>query len=275
MRSFPKMARRCAVLAACAACMGSVAEPLPAQPAPTNGAPVAPSGAATQAVASVQTPAPTNRPPETFFLETMVKGDACQQINERVRLEMRRTAEALTSVYRSERDDGSEFVAITGHPDGGLLSATKIEQDARGRETCRSRIWFEDDMVHVERIRASGRKSVRSRRLDGREVVADAGLLFRLRAFPFDDGKELDLRIAAFSQHFVPMRVKLVGRETIRVPAGEFDCYKLVGVVDLVVKQIVTTYWLSAEEPHFLVKYEGKRGLFIAPTYETSLTSMQ
>jgi hypothetical protein len=105
--------------------------------------------------------------------------------------------------------------------------------------------------------------------------VADAGLLFRLRDFPFENGAELDLQIVAFSQHSVPMRVKLVGREKIQVPAGEFDCYKLVGVVDLVVKQIVTTYWLSVEEPHFLVKYEGKRGLFIAPTYVTTLTSMQ
>jgi hypothetical protein len=262
------MARRGAAVAAWVAWLVSAAQPLPAQPA-------LPSGNGTQTVANAAVAFPTNRLPETFFLETVVKGDFCMEVHERVRLEMRRSTDAMTSIYRSERDDGSEFVAITSQPDGKLLSATKVEQDVKGRETYRSRIWFQDDAVHAERIRASGRRSVRSRPVGKREIVADAGLLFRLRDFPFENGTELDLQIVAFSQHSVPMRVKLVGREKIQVPAGEFDCYKLVGVVDLVVKQIVTTYWLSVEEPHFLVKYEGKRGLFIAPTYVTTLTSMQ
>ena len=215
--------------------------------------------------------ASTNRLPETFYYATTRKGDESRKVQELVRLELHPRDNAFVSVYRSDRDSGSELVLITTEPNGKLLSATKIEQDSKARETVRSRIWLDGDKVYVERRRSADRRSVKQRDVAGSEVVADAGLLFWLRRFPFDSGKELEILMASFSQHFVRMKVRQVGRETISVQGGTFECYRLEGIVDLLVKEIVTTYWISVEAPHFLVQYEGKRGIFIAPTFTTRL----
>jgi hypothetical protein len=131
-----------------------------------------------------------------------------------------------------------------------------------------------DGTVHTERTRASGRVSERRHDACESHVVADAGLLQYLRLFPFEESQHRDVLIASFTQHFVTMQLALEGREAVSVPAGQFDCYRLVGTIDLFVKKIRTVYWITVEDPHFLVRFEGKRGLFLSPTYVTELTSL-
>ncbi len=96
-------------------------------------------------------------------------------------------------------------------------------------------------------------------------------LPFCLRGFPFGEKKEVKLRITV---PIIPGRklwvwkmwkstVKLVGEETITVPAGTFDCYKLkVSASNWVIKRVTSRYyfWYTKEPPHRFVKFQDKDG---------------
>ena len=49
----------------------------------------------------------------------------------------------------------------------------------------------------------------------------------------------------------IPLGVKVVGEEKVKVPAGEFDCYK----VEL--SPVNQTFYLSTDAHHYLVKFEA------------------
>ena len=217
----------------------------------------------------------TNSIPTEFNYRTTRVGDKSAAIKERLRLEMRTADGVTTSIYLSQRERGTEFVVIRTTADGSLLAATKTVRNSQDHETLRAKIWEDEREIHVERMRRLNHKKVRSREITDSEPVVDAALLFWLRGFPFGTDEVQEILMVAFSQHFVTMHVRQVGQERISVPAGDFDCFKIEAVVDLIVTEIKTTFWLSRQEPHFLVKYEGRRGILIAPTYTTSLISMK
>ena len=211
---------------------------------------------------------------ERFRLVTYQRDDLGKTPRERVILETTISSNSIVTVCESRRADGREIVHVKMKPDGALLFAAKEQKNSKGETIVNSRIWPETGTLYAERLKASGKQSVRSTDIDGGDPVADVGLLYRLRSFPFNKGKSVELLIAAFSQHFVTMIVKQVGTERIRTPAGVFDCYKLRGTVDLVVLKIDTTYWVTREEPHYLVQYAGRRGILLAPVYVTTLTDI-
>jgi hypothetical protein len=68
--------------------------------------------------------------------------------------------------------------------------------------------------------------------------------------------------------------VRNAGLERVSVPAGEFDCYRLVLTVNIPVLKPKIYCWLTKAPPHFLVKQRGKRGPF-TPYYETVLTGIK
>jgi hypothetical protein len=212
---------------------------------------------------------------QRFRYRTVRVSDPEAVPQEAVTMEVRAQGAEVTTVYRSERKDSAERAVIRMCEDGNLLEGRHADIDARGRETTRSRIWVEAGTVYTERVRPSGRRSVRSRRLNGKDVVADAGLLYRLRTFPFAKASSMEFLMAAFDQYFITMRVALAGAETVCVPAGTFDCYRLEATIDLWIREFKMTYWLARRPPHFLVCYEGKRGLFLSPTYRTSLVAIE
>jgi hypothetical protein len=77
-----------------------------------------------------------------------------------------------------------------------------------------------------------------------------------------------------FSGDSITVTIHQEGTEKISVPAGEFECYRLVTVVNIPVWKPRITYWLGTKKPHLLVKHEGKRGAF-TPSYTTSLLSYE
>ena len=107
-----------------------------------------------------------------------------------------------------------------------------------------------------------------------KELAVDGSLLARLRFFPFGEGKKWDLFMVDFSGYSITVTVLQEGREKIAVPAGEFDCYRLVAVVNIPVLKPKIRYWLWTQKPNFLVKHQGKRGPF-TPSYTTSLVSFE
>jgi len=222
--------------------------------------------------AQTNVPAQTTNTIEKFRLVTYREDDPKKTPQERVILETTFSSNSIISVCESRRADGLEIAHVKMKPDGTLIFAAKEQKNSKGATVVNSRIWPESDKLHAEILRASGKQSIRSTDIDDNDPVADVGLLYRLRSFPFNQGKTVNLLVAAFSQHFVTMQLKQIGSQTIKTPAGTFSCYKLKGTVDLVVMQIDTIYWVTKAKPHYLVQYSGKRGILLAPVYVTTLT---
>jgi hypothetical protein len=62
------------------------------------------------------------------------------------------------------------------------------------------------------------------------------------------------------------------GEETVKVPAGAFDCYKLkfglklTGIAKIAAAFVPDMYiWIERAEPHRWIKFEGKEAGFTKP----------
>jgi len=77
-----------------------------------------------------------------------------------------------------------------------------------------------------------------------------------------------------FSGKAVAATARQTGIEPITVPAGEFSCYRMEVLIDTFILSPTIVCWVTTEKPHFVVKSEGKRGIF-TPKYITALSSWQ
>jgi len=110
--------------------------------------------------------------------------------------------------------------------------------------------------------------------------VTYTGAMAKLRTFPKDDSREIDLGGVAYDNeevlqlmrrlpladgykttlriftglgggNIISVETKVTGQEKVEVPAGTFDCYKgELGTVN-------QTFWYSTDAHHYLVKFEG------------------
>lgn len=111
-----------------------------------------------------------------------------------------------------------------------------------------------------------------------------------VRSIDFKPGAINDLKIW-FSSHFTPWRMNIAvsGRETVAVPAGSFDCWKVTVTPDVddilkkwswiakLLKRWIPSfyYWYSVKAPYPLIKYEGTFGpVGFSPVQVQELTGM-
>ena len=212
---------------------------------------------------------------EKFVYVTVLASDEKGEKQEDVVMELRHSETGLVNVYSSRHVNGSELVTIVTGPDGKLIEATKTEKDSKNRHVAAYRIWVENDTAHIGELKAGRTEKVSSRDMADQVLVVDAGLLASLGTFPFDANREITILMASFAGRFVTMTVRQIGTETVSVQAGRFECYKLEVSIDIVVKKIRTLFWLTKDAPHYLVQFEGRRGLFFAPVYRTRLVSRE
>lgn len=162
---------------------------------------------------------------------------------------------------RLELDEGYDFVSgvrnIT-HPSGKLKSEGSI--------------WRNQQTVYVKRVSGKKQKTQEYDLPEDKSLVVDGSLLLLLRSFPFEQNREWKLFMVDFSQNSVSGVVRQTGVETIRVKAGEFECYCMELIVHAFIFRPKITYWISKMEPHFLVKHQGKIGP-LTQTYITQLVS--
>ena len=87
------------------------------------------------------------------------------------------------------------------------------------------------------------------------------GLNYLLRGFPYDEIKYIKLKILGGRNSF-SLKVKLVGKKTVKVNDKEIDCFKLqLGLPGIWGKLFSKTYlWYSLDTPHYLVRSEGPSG---------------
>jgi len=234
----------------------------------------------TVAVSSVVTvlfadePAPSNHWLRAErYSYTTVEEDAPDRVLERVTVQFRIGTNEHQTAYTSQHPEGTEQVLIRLTPAEELLAGTQWSSDTNATRISSARIWIEGDQILSELTRGDRNPKRKSSLRNGLEVAAEPSLMNMLRTFPFGTGAERRILMATFSQYVLPMTIRQLGEERVSVPAGSFECYKLEAVVRFFGLKIVTTYWLAKDPPHFLVRYRGRRGLFLAPTYVTELVS--
>jgi len=175
---------------------------------------------------------------------------------------------------KSISDKEVEYITIELDADGNFASGARNVTHPSGKSKFEGSLWRKQKTVYTKRL--SGREH-KTREFDlpkNKSLAVDGSLLLLLRSFPFDQNREWKLFFIDFSQRSVSGTVRQAGVETIRVKAGEFECYRLDVIIHAFVFRPKITYWITKMEPHFLVKHRGKIGPF-TKTYTTQLVSIE
>jgi hypothetical protein len=105
--------------------------------------------------------------------------------------------------------------------------------------------------VKIRTIAADGTDSTREMDLDGVYYDNEQGMeLFR--RLPMAEGYKDTVPICTtMGDGAIKLEVEVTAKETIEVPAGKFECYRLL------VKPVHQAFWISADEHRYLAKIEA------------------
>ena len=159
------------------------------------------------------------------------------------------------------RDDGTALVdSRTLRP----VSSSRVRTNAEDNDRFSvSSIYEPPELVRYEsndngRIRSTTRELPRpTEKSPDPGYYDDVSLLWLVRGMELREGYEATFQnIAANTGQTFPVDVVVVGRETIRVPAGEFSAWR----IRIRTSSVIQFAWVDSEAPHILVKAQV-RGL--------------
>jgi hypothetical protein len=211
---------------------------------------------------------------ERYSYEALSTGSGYGTHRESIQMEISATDYRSLIIVQTNRKDSLEIVEISTDHRGRFLSGTREIYRARTKKTRTDRIWQDKRTVSVVRWAGERRKIRKLQIPEGMPLAVDASLLYLLRSFPFNTEAEWKIFMVDFLGYFVQITARHTGTETVTVPAGEFECYRIEATVNLPIFQSKILFWLAETEPHLLVKHTGKRGP-LTPTYRTTLTSIE
>lgn len=181
--------------------------------------------------------------------------------------------QAIQAITRTIRPSAVEEVAVETDLTGWLRSASRRFSPAGGGGEKRGKIWRDDGKAYLQE--GGDQATLRSYNLPpGKILAVDGSLLLLIRAFPFGRIASMPLFMIDFSGLSITVTLALAGIETVTVPAGVFECYRMEATVEIPLLRPRIIYWVAREKPHFLVKSIGKQGPF-TPSYITSLLSRE
>ena len=167
--------------------------------------------------------------------------------------------------------ESTEEIRIRMSPDGRVLSAKSARsRTATGQIVDQGRLWVEDGKAF---LLSDGMQAAFSYSLpEGKAFAVDGSLLLLIRTYPCDTSETHPIYMVDFAGPSITVELRKAAEEKIRVPAGEFDCWRMEVVVNIPVIRPKIIYWVTKMKPHFLVRSLGRRGPFTS-SYETSLLS--
>jgi hypothetical protein len=122
---------------------------------------------------------------------------------------------------------------------------------------------FDKGTVDIEREELStGHKFRRLLSIPADTLTVD-GIAGALRSLPFEQARPVELHLLSNEPRLYDVSLEVRGRERVRTPAGQFDCYKVelrpgLGVLNLFGFLIPKAYfWFTVDPPHYWVRYEG------------------
>ncbi len=174
---------------------------------------------------------------------------------------------------REQNVKSDERISIKMSNEGQLISGERSLRRSPGDPTV-EKIWRDGKTAYVEQTSGSDRKIKHLDIPEGKTLALEGSLIILLRFFPYDSTTRWDLFMIDFSGRSVTATARQAGIERITVPAGEFSCYRMEVLVHTFILSPTIVCWVTTEKPHFVVKSEGKRGIFTAK-YITTLIDRQ
>jgi hypothetical protein len=195
---------------------------------------------------------------ETYHYQAVPMGKE----NEKEDVELIFSFEEHSSEYASTivSKKSDERITIKMTKEGNLISGTRSLRRGPGGPI-EEKIWRDGKMAYVEQISGTDKK-IQLDIPEGRTLAIEGSLLVLLRFFPYDSATRWDLFMINFSGESVTATARQAGIERITVPAGEFSCYRMEVIIHTFILSPTIVCWVTTEKPHFVVKNEGKRGLF-------------
>ena len=95
------------------------------------------------------------------------------------------------------------------------------------------------------------------------DTLEPEGIAGILRFLPFDHLHSESIHLFTNEPHLYEAKLELRGRERVKTPAGDYECYKLELVPQLGALNVFRTFlpkayfWFTVAPPHFWVRYEG------------------
>ena len=117
-------------------------------------------------------------------------------------------------------------------------------------------------MVRFERQRPEARSEVKSLKILPDTLIVE-GIAGILRYLKFDQTGPFPAHLLTNEPRLYSVAFEIRGKERVKTPAGDFDCYKVEMVPHLGVLNVAryffpkTFFWFSVAPPHFWVRYEG------------------
>jgi len=207
---------------------------------------------------------------EFYLYQAYPAGCPTDGSRETIRVEILHFKNSLRYVSTITQKNQTELVKISMNPDGTFISGTRETIDDSGKQTRRERIWRDNNKVYVQRYLEGKSTSKQYRLRDEQMLAVDVSFLWMLRSFPFGKNTSWDFFMIGFSQRSARVTVRQSVIDSIEVPAGKFECYRMEATINFFLIHPKSTCWITKQEPHFLVKHRGKRGIF-TPTYDTLL----
>lgn len=154
--------------------------------------------------------------------------------------------------------DGRKIWRLTSYLFAGIqqLSTVEVEADSFKPIHCR---WKHTLVGDSETTYAPGKAEVKLKGKNEVKTVELEGVFFDneeclalMRRLPLTTNYSttVQLFVGLTGGNTLPIKLDVTALETVKVPAGTFECYK----VELNIKQ---TFWYSADEHRYLVKFEA------------------
>lgn len=154
--------------------------------------------------------------------------------------------------------NGRKIWRLNSHLFVGLQQWSRTEVDAASFRPIHSR-WKHTLIGEAEVVYTPGRATVKTKGKDQVQNVDLAGAIYDneeaiqlMRRLPLAAGysTKMSLLVGLTGGNLIPIQLDVTGPESVTVPAGTFDCFK----VELNIKQ---TFWFSSDAHHYLVKFEA------------------
>jgi hypothetical protein len=144
------------------------------------------------------------------------------------------------------------------------LRFDKTITDAHGHTIARERKNFDvaKGTVHFERTRPGHPPETKQISIPSDTLTVE-GIAGVLRFLPFEDRRPFKAHMLTNEPQLYEIKFEMRGKERIKTPAGEFDCYKIelvpqLGMLNALRPFLPKAYfWFSVSAPHFWVRYEG------------------
>ena len=113
------------------------------------------------------------------------------------------------------------------------------------------------------------------------DTLTVEGIAGILRFLPFENRRPFAIHFLTNEPRLYEMRLSIRGKERIKTPAGEVECYRVELSPNLGVLNIIRSFvpkarfWFSVESPHYWVRYEGPENGAGSPEIVMSLKTYQ